>query len=221
MAFLTVNKEDVKKEGGSGYINKSGIYNLTLKHAQVKETANGATQINYLFDKAMSYGNTILGVNGQPTFGFRVLEGLATIQGLDTLEDPEATEVKFKKGTQELMCLPDLNDIEVKAWIKVSYGMYNGDIKERVEVKRFYRVKDDASGSEILLQEEGNEVSIGDRLGKDSEVASVITYEDGATEESVATWKKAQQSGGGSIPPQKPAAGGFPAPKKSGFPGAK
>jgi len=222
MAFLTVKQESVQQEGGSGYITKSGIYDLTLKHAEVVNTTNGAVQVNYFFDKCMSYGNNILGINGQPTFGYKILEALAAVIGEEELSDPEPTTVTFKKGAKELNCIPELNDVAVKAWIQISYRMYKGAIQENVSVRRFYRVSDGASGSEVLTGE-----NIGERLAKDEAFASEIKYEDGVTEDAVAAWKKAQQSGsgGGATPAANPttaAKSGFPGATKakSGFPGA-
>lgn len=212
--------DSVKQEGGSGYVTKSGIYDLTLRHCEVKNTQNGAVQVNYLFDKAMSYGNTVLGVNGQPTFGYKILESLASVLGLDELSDAEPTTVTFKKGAKELSCIPELNDVAVKAWIQISYRMYKGEIQESVAVKRFYRETDGASGSEVITGE-----SIGERLEKDTAFASEIKYEDGVTEDAVAAWKKAQQSGGASAPTPKTNTGGFPGnssvKKPTGFPGVK
>ncbi|RLF27380.1 MAG: hypothetical protein DRN14_05475 [Thermoplasmata archaeon] len=217
MAFLTVNTESVQSEGGSGYINKSGIYSLTLKHCEITKTANGATQANYFFDKCMSYGNNLIGIQGQPTFGYKVIEALTTVIGEDSLSDPEPTTVTFKKGAKELSCIPELNDVQVKAWIQISYRMYKDEIKEDVSVRRFYRESDNASGSEVLSGE-----NIGERFGKDESFASEIKYEDGTTVESVAAWMKAKQGGGSTPAPAQSATGGFPVAKKpAGFPGAK
>ena len=220
MAFLVVNTESVQKEGGSDYVTKSGIYDLTLKHAEVVNTTNGAVSINYFFDKAMSYGNNIIGVQGQPTFGYKILEALATVAGEEELSDPEPTTVTFKKGPKELSCIPELNDIAVKAWIQISYRMYKGEIQENVSVRRFYRATDGASGSEIVTGED-----IGNRLARDTDMASEIKYEDGVTEEAVAAWKKAQQGGSSdSAPAASKPTGGFPGAgtaAKTGFPGAK
>ena len=218
MAFLTVNTEQVKKEGGSAYITKSGIFDLTLKHAEVVNTTNGAVQVNYFFDKAMSYGNNIIGVNGQPTFGYKIIEALATVIGEDELSDAEPTTVTFKKGSKELNCIPELNDVQVKAWIQISYRMYKGEIREDVSVRRFYRSADNASGAEIAA-----EGGFGERFTKDSEVCEEIKYEDGVTADAVAAWKKAQQSGG-AVPVKSAVAasgfpGSFPAKQTSGFPG--
>ena len=222
MAFLIINEESLEQEAGSGYVTKSGIYDLTLKHCEIVNTANGAVQANYFFDKAISYGNNLIGINGQPTFGYKILEGLASVLGEEELSDPEPTTVEFKKGSKELSCIPELNDVTVKAWIQISYRMYNGEIRENVAVKRFYRVSDGASGMEAVLERNGKPVTIGERLSKDEAVASEIKYEDGVTAEAVSAWKKAQQGGNTTAQAAKPKTGGFPGTKpKTGFPGAK
>ena len=217
MAFLTVKAESVQTEAGSSYATTSGIYTTTLRACEITSTKNGATQANYFFKDAMSYGNNIIGVNGQPTFGYKIIEALAATLGEDSLSDPEATSVTFKKGAKELSCIPELNDVQVKAWIQIGYRMYKGEIREDVMVKRFYRATDGAAGSEALSGE-----SIGERLAKDTEVASEIKYEDGTTPESVAAWKKSQQTGGGAAAPAAAASNPFPGKKaSSGFPSAK
>jgi len=221
MAFLVVNTTEVEAEGGSNHINKSGIYNLTLRHAEVKNTQNGATQINYLFDRVMSYGNTILGNNGQPTFGYKVIESLATVVGTDELSDPEMVDVKFKTGTKELSCIPELNDVEVKAWIQFGYSMYKGEVRENVTVKRFYRSTDGAAGSEIAKLDNGKDAVIGERLEKDMQFAEEIKYDDGTNEESVKAWKTAQMGGGSTAPTSAAKPSQFPGRAKSGFPTAK
>jgi hypothetical protein len=217
MAFLTVKTESVQQEGGSGYIQKSGIYDLTLKHCEIVTTPNGAVQANYLFDKVMSYGNNIIGTQGAPTYGYKILEALTATLGEDSLSDPEPTTVIFKTGSKEKMCIPELNGVAVKAWIQFKYRMYKGEIREDVVVKRFYRANDGASGSEVI---DGQ--NIGDRLQKDQVVCEETIYEDGATPEAAAVWKKAQMSGGDSTTKPAPAkTGGFPGAAKAGFPGAK
>ena len=170
----------------------------------------------------MSYGNNIIGINGQPTFGYKILEALAATLGESELSDAEPTTVTFKKGSKELNCVPELNDVVVKAWIQIKYRMYKGEIQEDVAVRRFYRQSDGAAGSEVL-----EDTGFGDRLEKDTLVASEIKYEDGTTPESVAAWKAAQQSAnkGSAAPAKAGGTGGFPgggaAKAKAGFPGAK
>jgi hypothetical protein len=211
--FLKVNTESVKHEGGSDRIFKSGIYDLTLNHVEIADTTNGAVKANYYFDKVISYGNIILGTNKQPTFGYKILEALAVIAGEEELSDPEPTTVQFKNSSKELNCIPELNDIDVKAWVQFSYRMYKGDIIEDVRIKRFYRASDGAAGSEIIENE-----NFGSRVQKDETVAHEIVYEDGVTAEAVAAWKeaKAQEASNSTPAPKAPTAkprSSFPRPK--------
>ncbi len=213
MAFLTVKEEDVKSAESGAFIQTSGIYTLTLRHGEVVNTTNGAVQLNYFFTKCMSYGNNIIGVNGQPTFGYKILEALATVIGVDELSDPESTTVTFKRGAKELNCIPELNDVIVKAWIQFAYSMYKGEVRENVSVRRFYREKDNASGSEVLTNED-----IGARLIKDSEVATEIKYEDGVTPEAVTAWKRSKMSSGAAPTQSAAKATNFPGSGSTGFP---
>ena len=226
MAFLVVNQEEVQKEGGSNHLSKSGIYDLNLKHVEAVNTTNGAVQVNYFFDRIMSYGNNIIGINGQPTFGYKILEALTTVVGEEELSDPELTTVKFKKASKELNCIPELNDRDVKAWVQFSYRMYKGEIQEDVSIRRFYRTEDGAAGSEIAELAAGKDVKLGSRLEKDRDFSEEIKYDDGVTEEAVVAWKKAKSGGsaGGAKPATAASTGGFPGAsgaKKPGFPGAK
>ena len=212
--FLKVNKEEVKNEGTGDYITKSGIYDVVLKHVEIKETTNGATQANYIFDKLISYSNSVLGIDKQPTFGYKILEALAVIAGEEELSNPELTEVQFKNKTEELMCIPELEDIPVKIWVQFSYKMFNNKVQKKTVIKRFYRLEDGASGSEII-----NGTGFGERLAKDQEYASEVKYSDGATPEVVAAWNKSNM-GGDSKETTTGAAdtAGFPAKKATGFP---
>ena len=211
LSFLTVKAENVAKEGSGNFVSTSGIYSVNMRAVELAKTTNGATQANYIMDKAMSYGNTVIDKSGKPIFGMDILEALAAVVGEDALSNPEPTDVKFKTSTKELMCLPELTDVDVKVWIQFEYQTYKGEIKERVNVKRFYRDADNASGSEVL----DSSKTIGDQYAKDIAYASEVKYEDGLDAVSVAAWKKAQAKG--SKPSaQAPAAGAGAA----AFPGA-
>lgn len=201
MAFLIVKEEEVAQDGQGGYLSTSGIYDLTLKHAEVKSTTNGATQVNYYTDKIISYGNTVANKNGEAIFGMKILAALTAVIGEGELSDPEPTEVKFKNSTKELMCLPELNDVSVKAWVQFSYRLYKGEIQENVAMKRFYRDSDGASGSELVP----NGPEIGTTIAKDSEYASEVKYEDGLDADAVAAWKASKKGGGSPQAPKAPA----------------
>ncbi len=202
MAFITVNRESVAKEGTGSFATTSGIYDVNLKACEIATTKGGATQANYFTDKFMSYGNTVINKQGKPIFGMDILEALAAVLGEDGLSDPESTEVKFKNSSKDLMCLPELTDVDVKVWVQFSYSKWNGEIQEKLAVKRFYRSSDNASGSEIVNAENGDKVVFGTQLAKDEAYASEVKYEDGITEEDVKAWKKAKSDAAKGNKPQ-------------------
>ena len=217
MSFLRVNKKKVQAQstgGSSSYATTSGIYDVTIKAVEVTDTRNGATQVNYITDKFMSYGNTVVDTNGNPIFGMDILSGLATILGEEELSNPEPTTVQFKNSSKELMCIPELTGAEVKCWVQFEYQLYKGEIQERVVVKRFYRLSDGATGSEIAKDEDPDyedKVEFGADYDKDVAYAETVKYSDNLTEEDVKEWKEAKRNDNkGSKAPTRSAGSKFP-----------
>ena len=199
---MKVRESEVAKEGeGGGYFGTSGLFPATLKHCEIKGTKNGATQANYYFDKGNSFGNNLFGTQGQEVFGYKILEALAVVSGNDELSDPEATAVKFKAGSKDLMCIPELEDVKLKVWVKYEYSRYNGDISEKIAVKRFYS-EDGVSGSELLAiasasteaEKADAQSKKGAQLAKDTKYFEEVKYDDGITAEEVVAWKAAKSS---------------------------
>lgn len=235
LSFLTVKAENVAKEGSGNFISTSGIYSVNMKGVEIASTTNGATQANYITDKVMSYGNTVIDKSGNPIFGMDILEAFAAVLGEEGFSDPEATDIKFKTSTKELMCLPETVDVDVKVWVQFEYQTYKGEIKERVNVKRFYRDSDNASGSEVLVLTKAIKkansgtpsdekalvaarAAIGSQYAKDLDYSGEVKYEAGLDAEQVAAWKRAQANGG-----KAASAASTPAANSAiaAFPGAK
>jgi hypothetical protein len=208
--FLTVNNDKIIKEAASGgYATTSGIFNITMKGAEVAPTSGGATQINYITDKFISYNNIVISKNNEPTFGHTILSELAVILGEEGLSDPEETTIQFKNSSKALMCLPETVGVEVTAWIQFKYRMWNNEIQESIAVKRFFRTSDGASASEIISGE-----GIGETLETAKKYATNVKYEDNITAEQVAAWKASQSNDTASAPKTEAA------PKATVFPTA-
>ena len=227
-----VNKEAVaaaENEGGN-YFNTSGIYTMHLKGIELKKTTNGALQANYYFDKGNSFGNMLEGKDGKELFGYKAIDALAVIEDLESYgtspEELEELVLTFKSGPKTVMVIPELSDIEVQAHIQYTYevqtdGDYAGKMNERVSVKRFYRVSDGATSTEIVEEKEP-----GVRLATDLEkYASTVVYK-GTDAEAVKLWKEeqaAERSGGATPAPagNAAAAAGFGAKKGFGAPASQ
>ncbi len=212
MAFLTVKEESVKTEGQGNFISTSGIYDVNLRACEIATTTNGATQANYIMDKTMSYGNTLADKSGKAIFGMKIIEALAAVLGEDTLSDPEPTDVEFKTKTKELMCIPELTDVDVKVWVQFEYRVWQGEIRESVNVKRFYRISDNASGSEVLTGEH-----IGAQFQKDEAYAAEVKYGDGLDKAAVDAWVKEKSNAS----TKEPKATTAPKGAGAAFPGSK
>lgn len=168
----------------------------------------------------MSYGNTIQSTTGTELFGFLTLDALGIIEGVDgygtSPEELQELELQFKNSTKTVMVIPEFEDIQVRAHIAYEYSLYQGEIKERVSVKRFYRVGDNATSSEIV-----NETEAGVKHASDLEkYADKVSYKDGLEAEAVAAWKL-EKSGNGSPSAPNPSAAksaGFAKPAGFGRP---
>ena len=209
-----VNRTQVAiDEADTGYVTTSGIYPMKLQGIELKETTNGAVQANYYFDKVMSYGNMLMSTAGKELFGYKAIDSLSVIEDVEsygnTPDEMIEIERKFKNGTKTLLVIPEFEDIDVLAHIQFTYEMYKDEIQERVAVKRFYRVSDFATSTEIV-----NETETGLKYANDKEkYADTVVYKDGIDAEQVKTWKESKKSGS-----TAPAANGNVA-KKAGFGG--
>lgn len=203
---LTVSKkaEAIKDSGGngSGYINRSGIYDVTINYVQVAETKNGAYQLNFnVNNNGMDqtiYGPILVGKDGKVNeITQNLLNRLCIIAGMDDGQEIETETAEFPVGKDqkmmEMQVIPELSELPVKMRIQMEYSLWNNDIQERKGIKAFYR-EDGATASEAEAGE-----NIGKRLALDEEkYASNVTYKDGLTEEDVKNWIQARIDGNSS-----------------------
>lgn len=192
---VTRTAESVKESGGdSGYINKSGIYDVVINYVQVAETKNGAYQLNFNVNNGgmdqTIYGPYLVNKDGKMNeITQRLLDRLCTVAGMENNQELETEEVtvpmgKDKKPT-DIHIFPELSELSVKMRIQMEYSLYNDNIQERRNIRAFYR-EDGATAAEIETGE-----GIGKRIALDEEkYASNVTYKDGLTEEDVAAWIK-------------------------------
>jgi hypothetical protein len=212
MAFFVAKKDQSSIQDGGNYINKSGIYPVTIKTVSVVVNNKGARSLNFNVDYKGSnevfYGLKLDNNDGSENFEAKIFNKLVVIAGLDVVSDPEIQEHLLGKDRipTDLAVLTDFTDLPVKIRVQFEYSKYNGEIKERRLIKAFYR-EDGASAAEII-----NGTQPGVQLSKDMAYAENVTYRDGLTAEEVAAWKAAKKSGGATPAPKAtPAANPFAA----------
>ena len=212
MKFTVSTKKEALSsfpDSGASFINKSGIYDITIKFASVSVTAEGAESVNFNIEynggSQTLYGPYVTNKDGATNdIGARVINGLAVIAGMDegagfSIEKEEHAVGKDNK-VQEFDVITDFTDLTCKVRVQEEYSINpkTSEIKDRLVIKEFYRA-DGASAAEVAS---GND--IGKQLAKvEEKYASNVTYKDNLTPEAVAEWKKARAAGKSA--PAKPA----------------
>ena len=221
MSFATASKkqEDVK-QGGSAYINGSGIYPVTILAPVVSVGQKGAQTVDLYVEhqgqKQICYGNLrVTNNDGSPNkIGAKIFNQLLIIADVDSVADPVAEELpigkKDSKGNsamKEVDILEDLCDLEVLMRIQMEYDIYNGNIQEKKNIKSFFR-PDRATAEEIV-----NGTEPGPGYEREQKYVNNVTFKDGLTEETIAQWirdKRPKGTGGGgssSAPEKAPSFG--------------
>lgn len=199
---LTVSKkaEALKDSGDGGFINKSGVYDVTINYVQVAETKNNALQLNFNVThkgaEQTIFGPYLTSKKGEINeITQNLINKLCIIAGFEDGQEIETEAAEFPVGKNKVMTemdiIPELSGLDVKMRIQMEYSKWDGKIQERKAIKAFYR-EDGATAAEAEAGE-----NIGKRLALDVEkYASNVTYKDGLTEEDVAEWIKDRSKGG-------------------------
>lgn len=216
MAFMktSYSEEAVKDYTGDGgnYLNTSGIYEVILKSVIVDSSPSGSQFINLWLEhngqeqpiyQAMRLTNN----DGSPNLEHKLFIKLCAICGMDEgydIPDPVSRMIPMGAGKAEKECmvLEDFDDMPILLRLQMEYGMYEGKVQERKNIRNFYRYEDKATASEII-----NDAEAGKQYEKELEYASKVTYKDGLSEEDVAEWKKNRKNQS-KEEPKKPT-GGF------------
>lgn len=208
---LTVSKKasDIQDQGnGGGFINKSGIYDVTLNYVQVATSKGGANQLNFNVthngqDQTI-YGPYLTNKQGDIndiTMG--LLNRLCIVAGMADGQEIETETVDMPVGKDrkivEMEVIPDLTELDLKMRVQMEYSIWDNNIQERKNIKAFYR----ADGATAAEAESGE--NIGRRIAIDEDkYANNVTYKDGLTEEAIQEWIKERSNNKGA--PAKAAA---------------
>lgn len=218
MAFMKVDlsEENIKDYTGDGsnYLNESGMYEITIKSAIVDTSAKGAESITLWFDhkgqeQPLFQAIRLTNNDGGDNIGKDLFHKLCGIIGMENgydIPDPVKRNVPMgKKGAdKECSVLEDFDDFPIHIRLQMEYGMYNGEIQERKNIRNVFRFEDKASASEIA-----NASDFGKQYEIELEYANKVTYKDGLTEEDIVEWKKNRRLGKTNKEETKKPASGF------------
>lgn len=191
---ISTDKKVITDNIGSSFINKSGVYPVTIDFASIGVSKNGAESVNfnitYEGNTQTLWGPYITDKEGnQLEIGTNLIIKLGIIAGMEdgdefTIDEEEHTVGKDNK-VQEFTVITDFSDLDCMVHVQEEYSKWNGEIQQRLNIRNFFRA-DGASAEEIV---EGKE--FGKRLEMIQEkYADKVTYRDDLTEEEVEQWKK-------------------------------
>lgn len=218
MAFFKVELDeeviaDYSGEGGGLWMNQSGMYDVILKAVIVDSTPNGSEFINLWVDhqgqeqpifQAMRLTNN----DGSPNLGAKLFTKLCVVIGATDgaeISAPVSRIIPMGKGGAEIECmvLEDFDNEPVTLRLQMEYGMYNGKIQERKNIRNFFRATDKATAAEIV----NNVEHPGTQYKQELAYADKVTYKNGLTKEDILAWKDSFKKNGPSTKDNKPKAG--------------
>lgn len=205
------DKESLKDQGAGGsFIGKSDIYDVTLKTVSVVTNEHNARALNFNVDyngnESVLYGLKLDNNDGTENYQAALLSKLMVITGIEELDEPtvETHNIGKDKTPTDLAVITELSDMEVKIKVQNVYSKYNGEIKERKEIRGFYRMEDGATAAELINDVEPKQYA------KDLETVKDI-LKDGVTEEDVAAFIASRSGNSGA--PKTTAPAGAPVKK--------
>lgn len=195
MAFFKVSTsvEAVRDTQNFNTINKSGIYEISIKHVLYNKSPNGSEVLDINFDYAGTNQTIWQAIrltnnDGSPNLENNLFNKLCIVAGAtDGMEisDPEPVELTITRETKQYQELMDLRDTDVLVRIQLEYSKYDGKIREKKGIKNFFRIGDKATAAEIV-----NNSEPGKQYEEELKLADKITYRDGLIFEDIDEWKK-------------------------------
>ena len=187
-------KADKKSVQTSEYINKSGLYDLTVNFIQLKKSERSDAMqlvfhVTYQGTKQHLYGPYITNKAGELNEvsqkflnRFFIVCGFSDNTEFETVEKTIFVGKNRKKEETEI--IDGIVDQNVIMQIKFGYSRYNGNIQERTDIPEVFRAEDCASAKEIIYKE-----NLGEYYGVVKEkYADAVSYDD-VTPQQVAEWK--------------------------------
>ena len=211
MFKVSTKKNAVKEVAGSSFINKSGVYDVTIQHAYINVAKTGSERVNFVVDyngqEQTLYGPYFKYENGETMeIGTALYNKLAIVAGLEDGDELTLVEEEIPIGKDqtptEVEIIEEFNDLPIKVYMQQSFKRYEGRITEKRDLRAFYRGEDGATAEEVV-----NGENFGDQLKVVLEkYAHKVTYHDDITEEEVQEWfeerKNAQQGSKGTPKPK-------------------
>jgi len=166
-------------QGGKKVLD-TGVYDVTILTASETIASTGTEGIDWSLQvEGSKYPNMIYGfwtykANGEKIFNADTLNGLMGILGVKTLT-PFQKSIEVQGGTKTVTAFKELDGKKCKVAISRVLDVYNGEVKEKNEIKAFFGT-DGKSYAETVKGSEAKQVNwYADKM-KDTETKAYKAY---------------------------------------------
>jgi hypothetical protein len=137
----------------------SGVYDVTLNTVSEVTASTGTEGIDFNFTvDGAKYPNMVYGLwthraDGTELFGTNIVQSLMGVLGIKKLTPYEKT-IEIRDGAKKVSAYKELDGKRVKVAVQKVLDIYNGEVKEKNEIKAFFGVdtgktySENKSGSE-------------------------------------------------------------------------
>lgn len=186
--------------GNTVPMSRSGIYPVTIEYASVNpSTKSKAENIVFKFidengESRVVYGPYYKNGDGKSNeISTKLYNQLSIIVGMEDGDVPDTEvqtiEVGYPPEPRELTVVTNFENQPVYVHLQEEKSLYNGQLKEDMVIKAFFRAEDGASAEEIVKGE-----NFGSRMKLvEEKYASNVTYRDDLTPEKVEELRKAKR----------------------------
>ena len=146
MGKYDFNEKDALASGGTSTGSKildTGVYDVVINHATKEVAGTGTEGIAWQLQvEGHKYPNMIYGMwtykaNGDKLFSADIVQGLLGIIGGQGLTEFKK-EIQVKDGTKTVTAYKELDGKSVKVAIQKVLDVYNGEVREKNEIKAFF-----------------------------------------------------------------------------------
>jgi hypothetical protein len=129
--------------GGGKKVLDSGVYPVMLNTVSETTASTGTTGFDWNFTvDGAQYPNIIYGMwthraDGSELFNANLIQGLMGLLGLKTLTTYSKT-IEIKDGTKTVTAVKELDDKKVRIAVQKVLDAYNGEPREKNEIKAFF-----------------------------------------------------------------------------------
>lgn len=199
MAFFKLDNTKVTDIGGGGNIREGGIYLINIERVEYSEKGDNKIPCLDIAYTLNGSGGYLFGIwlktkdGGDNEIGTNLLNNLMYILNIPQLNNPVKTKVSNNEGKdREVQHFKEFQNKQIYVLVQERFHKYQGQLRQSLNIKGFFRADDKASSLEI---KEGNEEKFGKKYQQVEKRGFSPLLDAGVTLSEVTQWKEMNSFG--------------------------